>query len=155
MSFITGFFKRFYWYYYKPELHGIACLAECEGKILLIRHRYGKKNIWSVPGGSKKQYEKAKRAAVREIWNLMGMDIREASEVNTILTDHDHPDDVVHCFIVHVPDMDMDPDPDLIAEAKWFDLEHVPPKLTLVAKALIQKLKFETMYKIKSDDTLF
>lgn len=155
MSFITGIFKRFYWHYYKPDLHGVACLAECEGKILLIRHRYGKKNIWTVPGGNKRQYEKAKPAAVREIWNLMGIDIRSASEVNTILTDHDHPDDIVHCFIVHVPDLYMDYDPDLIAEAKWFDLDDIPSKLTLIAKVLIQKLKFETMYQIKSDDGLF
>lgn len=154
MTFIPGIFKRFYWHYFKPDLHGVACLIECDGQILLIRHRYGKKNIWTVPGGSKKQYEKAKRAAVREIWNLMGIDIRDAAEVNTILTDHDHPDDIVHCFIVHVPDMSFDEDKDLILEAKWFDLDDIPPKLTLVAKVLIQKLKFETMYQIGTDDEL-
>lgn len=154
MTFIPGIFKRFYWHYFKPELQGIACLAECEGKILLIRHRYGKRNLWSVPGGSKGPYEKPKRAAVREIWNLMGIDIRSASEVNTILTDHDHPDDIVHCFIVHVPEMVADPDPDLILEAKWFDLDNIPSKLTLVAKVLIQKLKFETMYQIQDEKLL-
>jgi ADP-ribose pyrophosphatase YjhB (NUDIX family) len=133
-------------------LHGVACLAECEGKILLIRHRYGRRNIWTVPGGGKKPYEKAKRAAVREIWNLMGMDIREAVEVNTMLTDHQHPEDIVHCFIVHVPDMDMDEDRDLILEARWFKLDEVPPKLSLVAKVLIQKLKYETKYLLCKED---
>lgn len=153
MSFIAGIFKRFFWKYFRPELHGIACLAECEGKILLIRHRYGKTNVWTVPTGGKRDYEKPKRAAVREIWNLMGIDIRSASEVNTILTDHEH-DDIVHCFIVHVPDMSMDPDKDLIAEARWFDLDNIPSKLTLVAKVLIQKLKFETMYQIQDKELL-
>jgi ADP-ribose pyrophosphatase YjhB (NUDIX family) len=154
MSLIPGFLKRFFWRYFRNELHGVACLAECEGRILLIRHRYGRKKIWTVPSGAKKPYEKAKPAAVREMWNLMGIDIRDAVEVRTVLTDHDHPDDIVHCFIVHLPEMDIDEDRDLIAEARWFPLNDVPPKLSLVAKVLIQKLKYETRYLICKDDPL-
>lgn len=154
MSFITGFFKRYYWKHFRSELQGVACLAECEGKILLIRHRYGRRDVWSVPTGAKGDYEKPKRAAVREIWNLMGVDIRDASEVDTVLTDHDDPNDMMHCFIVHLPNMSMDPDRDLIAEAKWFDLERIPSKLSLVAKILIHKLKYETEYQLRAEDPM-
>lgn len=154
MSFITGIYKRFFWKHFRPELHGIACLAECEGKILLIRHRYGKRDVWTVPTGGKGEYEKPKRAAVREIWNLMGINIQSASEVNTVLTDEDDPNNMVHCFIVHVPDHMMDPDPDLVAEAKWFKLDDIPTKLSLVAKVLIHKLKYETEYQICKEDPM-
>jgi ADP-ribose pyrophosphatase YjhB (NUDIX family) len=155
MSFIPGIFKRFYWQHFKPDEHGVACLIECDGHILLIRHRYGKKQIWSVPSGKKTEYEKPKRAVVRAVWNLMGIDVRSAQEVNTILVDHDDPDNTIHCFIVHADDMSLDEDKDLVAEAKWFDLEgEIPPKLTLVAKVLIQKLKFETLFQVCDNDPM-
>lgn len=152
MSFITGIFKRFYWQNFKPDERGVACLVECDGHILLIRHRYGKRDIWTVPTGQKKQFEKSKRAIVREMWHRLRIDVRSAFEVNTILIDNDDPENSIHCFIVHSDDMDMDVDRDLIAEAKWFDLDQIPSKLTLVAKVLIQKLKFETMYQFCDDD---
>lgn len=152
MSFISGVIKRLYWKRWKPELRGVACLIECNEKVLLIRHRYGKRSIWTVPNGKKKRYEKAKRAVVREVWNLIGVDVRDAVPVTTILTDHDHPDETVHAFIAHVPDPDTDADPDLIAEIRWFAFDEIPPNLSLTAKALLQKIKFKTKYQVCEAD---
>jgi ADP-ribose pyrophosphatase YjhB (NUDIX family) len=152
MSFITGIFKRIYWKEWKPEIRGVGCLIESEGRVLLIRHRYGKKAVWTLPNGSKRRFEKAKRAVVREVWNLVGIDVRNAVRVNTILTNHDNPDEMVHCFIAHAPDMSMEVDRDLILEAKWFKIEDVPSKLSLLAKALLQRLKYKIVTQVCEED---
>jgi ADP-ribose pyrophosphatase YjhB (NUDIX family) len=152
MSFIPGIFKRFYWKYLKPQDRRVACLVECDGRVLLIRHRFGKRTIWTVPGGNMNAGEKPKRAIVREVWNMTGIDVRDASEVNTILIDHDDPENTIHCFVMHAETMLMEVDHDLVAEAKWFDLDHLPGRLTLVAKVLIQKLKYETLFQVCDED---
>ena len=41
---------RAYWFIFRPEVRGVRCLIEYEGKVLLIRHTYGDRR-WHFPGG--------------------------------------------------------------------------------------------------------
>lgn len=62
---------RLYWRIFKPKTYGVKVLIrhpDNHEKILLVRHTYGNKTLWNIPGGGYKPKKEApEEAAVREV----------------------------------------------------------------------------------------
>ncbi len=60
-----------YWRVFKPKTYGVKVLIhhpDNTEKILLVRHSYGNKTLWNIPGGGyKPKKESPEKAGVREV----------------------------------------------------------------------------------------
>lgn len=59
-----------------PKLTGAAAvIVDSDGKILLVKHSYGKNN-WELPGGKGEDNEPAEETAQREVFEEVGLEVR-------------------------------------------------------------------------------
>lgn len=57
----------------RPDNYGAAVVLEHDGKILLVRHTYGHRHLWYLPGGSCKRNEEPLATAERELFEEVGV----------------------------------------------------------------------------------
>nr|WP_145157385.1 NUDIX domain-containing protein [Paenibacillus terrae] len=58
-----------------PKLIGSAAIIlDAEGRVLLVKHSYGKQN-WDLPGGKAEENESAQETAKREVFEEVGMEV--------------------------------------------------------------------------------
>ncbi|HEV8441500.1 MAG TPA: NUDIX domain-containing protein [Methylomirabilota bacterium] len=57
-----------------PRVGAAALITDDEGRVLLVRHTYGRKN-WELPGGAVEQGESPMDGAVREIQEETGLSV--------------------------------------------------------------------------------
>ncbi|MDU0200884.1 NUDIX hydrolase [Paenibacillus sp. MAH-36] len=61
-----------------PKLIGAAAvILDSEGKVLLVKHSYGKNN-WDLPGGKAEEDESAQETAKREVHEEVGLKVSNA-----------------------------------------------------------------------------
>jgi 8-oxo-dGTP pyrophosphatase MutT (NUDIX family) len=59
-----------------PKLIGAAAvILDDKGRVLLVKHSYGKNN-WELPGGKAEDNESAEETAKREIYEEVGLEVR-------------------------------------------------------------------------------
>jgi len=118
-------FVKLYWFIFKPNIYGVKCVIEFNGKILLVRHSYGK-HAWSFPGGGIKKGEKPEVAAKREIAEELGINLYEIQYLGNFLNTSDYVNDHVYCFYGEVENEYFVIDNKEILEAEWFAMENLP-----------------------------
>lgn len=150
--FFTGFFRRLYWRYFRPEIHGVACLIECEASILMIKHSLSRRSAWTLPSGNIQKGELPLDAVVRASWDQVGIRVDEAKEIDTIFSSRTDKHDALHCFLIHVEDLDFEVHDDLVEDVKWFPVNHLPRRLSLIARAAIDRMRFEVLSEACEDD---
>jgi ADP-ribose pyrophosphatase YjhB (NUDIX family) len=52
---------------------GVKCLLVRDGEVLLVRHTYGPRRVWHVPGGGSRRGEDGPAAADREMSEELGL----------------------------------------------------------------------------------
>ncbi|MDQ0917065.1 NUDIX hydrolase [Paenibacillus sp. V4I5] len=58
-----------------PKLIGAAAvILDSEGRVLLVKHSYGKNN-WDLPGGKAEENESAEETAKREVHEEVGLEV--------------------------------------------------------------------------------
>lgn len=116
---------RVYWRLFKPETYGVRILLRNRenGNILLVRHVYGRRELWFPPGGGyRPDTEAAADAIRRETWEEVGL---EAEDIVLIgeAQDNDYGNlDTVHYFSGFVNQTQVTPSAE-IADFRWVALE--------------------------------
>lgn len=88
MAYFTAYrIVRIYWGIRKPKTYGALITIWHKGKILLVKNSY--LNYFSLPGGYIRQGEKAVTAAVRELREEVGINVREEELQLVLETEHD------------------------------------------------------------------
>jgi 8-oxo-dGTP pyrophosphatase MutT (NUDIX family) len=110
------------WYVLRPDVHGVKGILLDGDRVLLVRHTYGDRGRWDVPGGHAHSGEPAVEAVAREMHEELGL--RAAWEhVGSIGARSDHKVERVHCFVAPRPaGVEIELARGEIAEAQWFDL---------------------------------
>ncbi len=106
---------------------GVKCLITHEGEVLLVRHSYGKRDTWYVPGGAARCGEPMMQAAARELEEELG--VRGLLLRDMVSMDMRLERIAVHIVCVHaeLPDPTaVRVDPVEIAEARWFARDALP-----------------------------
>ncbi len=106
---------------------GVKCLLTHEGKVLLVRHTYGRRDTWYIPGGAARRGEPMMRAAARELEEELG--VRDLPLVDMASMDMHLERIAVHIVCVHaeLPDPTLiRVDPVEIAQAQWFAMDALP-----------------------------
>lgn len=130
---LSGFYRvayqaaRVYWFVARPRKHGVKCVITRGDEVLLVRHTYGDRRAWDLPGGSIKRGEEPLVAARRETLEEVGLSISEWVPLGDFFAKHDHRADTLHCFRAVVDDATPVPDRIEIAAAEWFP-SAAPPR---------------------------
>jgi 8-oxo-dGTP pyrophosphatase MutT (NUDIX family) len=119
---------RVYWFVARPPKRGVKCVLIRGDDVLLVRHTYGDRRRWDLPGGNVKRGESPVRAATREVREELGIEVDGWTALGDVLARIDYRRDTLSCFRAAVASADVNIDPAEIEEARWFGFEHPPQR---------------------------
>jgi 8-oxo-dGTP pyrophosphatase MutT (NUDIX family) len=127
----------------RPHLHGVKCvLRDADGRLLMVRHTYGDRRAWELPGGGVQRGEAPAAAARREAREELGVDVPEWRMVGAIDGTWTGARLHLDCLEATWPAAaQLDLDPVEIAEAAWFDPAALPRPIGVVTSGAMTALR--------------
>ncbi len=129
---------QFWWFVARPDVVGVKFVLRDGDRVLLVRHTYGDRGCWEVPGGHAQSGEEPARAARREAREELGVDSDGWRALGVLTAGTDHKRETIHCF-----EADRPPGVALrfafaeLQEVRWVDPAAPPAPLGAVsARAL-------------------
>ena len=120
---------RVWWLVARPEKLGVKCVLTRGDRILLVRHTYGPRERWELPGGGVKRREEPLEAASRETREELGLDIDDWTPLGDLFERIDRKRDRLWCFATELgEEHTIEIDPAEIAAAEWFPRADLPPQ---------------------------
>ena len=120
-------FQRLVWRVVRPHTHGVkVMLFNDAGELLLVRHAYGNKALFMLPGGGIRPLEQPEAAAVREVGEELGCPLRDLIPVSVHAATAEGKRDTVHLFSARAAG-EIRIDGVEIEEARYFALDALPP----------------------------
>ncbi|HEY5318690.1 MAG TPA: NUDIX domain-containing protein [Solirubrobacteraceae bacterium] len=117
---------RVYWFFARPTKRGVKCVITRGDEVLLVRHTYGDRRAWELPGGAIKRGEAPIEAARREMREELSLSISDWTALGDLFAKYEHRNDTMHCFHAVLADASPVADRVEIAEARWFPLAAPP-----------------------------
>lgn len=122
--------RRLVWRVVRPRTRGVKVMVFNEaGELLLVRHSYGNKALFMLPGGGIRPFEAPEAAAVREIREELGCALDGLAFVSVHETQKEGKKDTVHLYRaraagpVRIDGIEID-------EAGFFPLDALPPTVS-------------------------
>jgi 8-oxo-dGTP diphosphatase len=131
---------RVYWFVFRPQLRGVKCLIEFEGRVLMIRNTYGDMR-WTFPGGGFKRNESPEMATMREVSEEVGISLSTLRPLGEYTSHEGYKLDNVKCYAGRVTNERFEIERNEIYEAAWFDLKELPQPLAADAVRVIELYK--------------
>ena len=129
----------------RPSARGVKCLLRDErGRALFVRHTYGNRRHWELPGGGAHAGEPLADAVAREAWEELGADVASWDEVGTSVGYWYGKDEALTVFAAPWPGGPVRRDPVEIATVAWHALEAPPVPLgptTVAALAVVRSAR--------------
>lgn len=99
------------------------------GALLLIRNSYGRTNLFVLPGGGVRLFEKPAAAAAREVKEELNCGVEGLAFVSLHASAVEGKRDTVHLYHAR-PSGEVRADGHEVAEARFFALEDLPPSVS-------------------------
>jgi ADP-ribose pyrophosphatase YjhB (NUDIX family) len=123
---------------------GVKCVLTNDGRVLLVRHTYGQRAIWYLPGGGAHRGEAPLHAAEREMREELDVSDLRWRELATREMHIDRMDVRLTCLHAELADPAcVHPDPVEIAEVRWFSQDQLPTPLGPEVRSLLYLLAAE------------
>ncbi|HST55984.1 MAG TPA: NUDIX domain-containing protein [Solirubrobacteraceae bacterium] len=121
---------------------GVKCVLTHERSVLLVRHSYGSREVWQLPGGGAHRGETPRQAATREMREELAVGVSEQSWRELVTVDLRLERVPVHltCLHAELADAVVRPDPVEIAEVRWFPMGELPFRRGAEVKRLVELL---------------
>jgi 8-oxo-dGTP pyrophosphatase MutT (NUDIX family) len=120
---------------------GVKCLLIHDHReVLLVRHTYGPRAVWQLPGGGAHRGEAPASTAAREMEEELGLRDLSWHELVTFDISLEHMPVNLTCLYADVADPTLRPDPVEIAQARWFPFNHLPARLGDEVLQMLQML---------------
>jgi ADP-ribose pyrophosphatase YjhB (NUDIX family) len=117
---------------------GVKCVLTHGEQVLLVRHTYGRRHVWYLPGGGVHRGEPPLRAAAREIEEELGLRELQLRELATFETRLERIAVRLTCAYAEIPDpAQVRIDPVEIAQVGWFARTKLPAPLGSEERGLI------------------
>jgi ADP-ribose pyrophosphatase YjhB (NUDIX family) len=127
------------WFVVRPRTQGVQLILKADKSILLVRHSYGHRGEWALPGGGRRRSEDPVVCARRELKEELGIS-GEFLEIGALQLLHDYRHDTVTIFVV----TDLSDTPQLdgieIVRAQWFATDRLPANLTPLAFHVLRRV---------------
>lgn len=130
---------RVYWLFARPTKRGVKCVLTRRDEVLLVRHTYGDRQLWELPGGAIKRDEAPLDAARREMREELGLTISDFSELGHFTAHEEHRHDTLYCFGAELNGAVPAPDRVEIAEARWFPAGAPPDPVGRFARYMMAR----------------
>ncbi len=126
----------------RPRVGGVKCLVRDErGRALFVRHTYGDRKAWELPGGGLKAGEAPRDAVRREAREELGVDLGEWDELGHVDGPWYFKRERLSCFAAAWPPGARPSfDPVEIADAAWLPLDPPPRPLGPATAAVVAML---------------
>ena len=125
----------------RPDTRGVKCLLyDGEGRALFVRHHYGRRVQWELPGGGVHGGETPCEAARREAWEELGADVAEWEELGLTEGVWQGKHESLAICAAPWPGGPVRPDPVEIAVAEWFALASPPQPLGPTTRVALRLL---------------
>lgn len=112
---------------------------DAEGRLLLVRNRYGRTDRWVLPGGGIKRGEAPADAGVREVREETACYVTDLKAIGVFQSKAEGRRDTVHLFRGKTTDTPV-ADGFEIAEARFFAPDALPDGLSPATKRRIDEL---------------
>jgi 8-oxo-dGTP pyrophosphatase MutT (NUDIX family) len=122
----------------RPHTYGVQLIVTSGTELLLVKHTYGHRAEWALPGGGRGKRESALACAHRELAEELGV-TGAMREVDVVELFHDYHDDTVTVFDVTGIAEEPKFDKIEIADAQWFDISGLPKNLTTLTRHVLQR----------------
>jgi ADP-ribose pyrophosphatase YjhB (NUDIX family) len=130
---------RPWWFLTRPKVTGIKAVVRCGDEVLLVRHTYGPRRRWDVPGGFVKRGEEGEFALRRELAEELDVHPVSAKVIARAPSRKDHKRETRITYVADVADKVVAPSVAEIAEARWFHRETLPPRTTRFARQMVAR----------------
>jgi 8-oxo-dGTP pyrophosphatase MutT (NUDIX family) len=110
----------------RSDGRGVKCVLTNSGRVLLVRHTYGARETWYLPGGGVRRSETPADAAAREISEELGLRDLSMRELTTVSMRVIRKPVALTGMHAVLQEPVVHPDPVEIAEARWFELDDLP-----------------------------
>ena len=127
---------RLYRLVFRPDVFGVRCVVEFEGKVLLIRNSYGPME-WDLPGGGIKRGERPEAAARREVREEVGISLTELRPLGRYTGTEFYEKDTVVGYFARAESAALKPRRAEIYEEGWFEWGRLPEPLSREAAKVI------------------
>ena len=126
----------------RPRTRGVKCvLLDDDGRALFVRHTYGARSNWELPGGAARRTEAAAVAVRREAREELGIDEPGWRAVGVAEGVWHGKHERLDVFVADRVGRPVRLDPVEIAQAGWFPLDAPPDRVgpsTRLALALLR-----------------
>jgi 8-oxo-dGTP pyrophosphatase MutT (NUDIX family) len=126
-----------WWAVRRPHTSGVKCVVTRGDDVLLVRHTYGDRREWQLPGGGLRRGEPPGAAAIREAREELGITGAAWAPLGTTTLDG-HKTTTLHAFHA-THDGPLTTDPGEIAEARWFPLAALPQQRGPDVRPLVER----------------
>lgn len=117
---------------------GVKCVLTRGEQVLLVRHTYGRREVWYLPGGGVHRGEPPLRAAAREMEEELGLRDLELRELATFETRLERIAVRLTCTHAKLPDTALVRiDPVEIAQVGWFARTKLPTPIGSEERMLV------------------
>ena len=118
---------------------GVKVIArDRRGRVLLVRHRYGRSDLWMLPGGGIGRREEPATAAARELREETGCVLHDVTAIGTFEARAEGRRDSVHLFAGTTADLPQVDGVEL-AEARFFVADDLPPAASPATRRRIEE----------------
>jgi 8-oxo-dGTP pyrophosphatase MutT (NUDIX family) len=131
---------RLYWLVFRPDVLGVRCLVEHEGRVLLIRNPYGAMK-WDLPGGGVRRGERPEAAARREVREEVGVSLRDLRPLGSYTGTEIYDKDTVFGYFARVESAALKPRRAEVYEEGWFEWGRLPEPLSREAAKVIRQYR--------------
>jgi ADP-ribose pyrophosphatase YjhB (NUDIX family) len=144
--FRVGYFAlRCWWMVRRPHTSGVKVVLRRGDDVLLVRHTYGRRGEWDLPGGFINDGEVPQDAVLRELSEEVGLAALRPVALGVMLLRSSGRRDTVHCFAA---DADGDApglavDEGEIAQARWFARDALPAETTPYTRRMVARAYWE------------
>jgi 8-oxo-dGTP pyrophosphatase MutT (NUDIX family) len=128
---------RVYWGVMRPHTRGVKCIVRVDDDVLFVRHAYGNRAAWELPGGGIRRGESPRAAAAREAHEELGLDLDDWRELGTLQVRGYGKVTTISCFEAWPAGRRIVIDRGELQEARWFALDRPPAPLGRDARAVL------------------
>jgi 8-oxo-dGTP pyrophosphatase MutT (NUDIX family) len=117
-----------------------VCVLTSGDDVLLVRHTYGRRRQWDLPGGGLRRREEPLDGIRREISEELGVELTQPVFLGELFERIGGKHDQLWCFSEEVRDRTVTPSAVEIAEARWFPRHSLPERRAKYASRIVDRL---------------